>query len=167
MYECGVCCVGCWEGGGEGCWSWLVCSPQLLNHDYNANTIKYRHKYKMQIQIGMLELTLLTHNFPKHPPHSTVVRTMRIRCSFDTSLSRPWLLAPLPHPAHPPPCIFSEGQLVGADLSLLIDVLLSTLNSPLFFPAIKCHTKLLLYGPNTRSSRGKLNISGVDRPNEN
>ena len=53
-------------------------------------------------------------------------------------------LAPLPHPAHLPQYIFSDGQLVGADLSPLIDMLLSTLNLPLFFPTIKCHTKLLL-----------------------
>lgn len=27
-----------------------VLTPQLLNHNYNANTIKYRHSYKTQIQ---------------------------------------------------------------------------------------------------------------------
>ena len=81
----------------------LLHTNPLLTHNHNANTIEY--KYKIQIQPALI------------PP------TQRWR-DEDQVLLRHDCLLPLPHPTHPPPCIFSVGRLVGGDLSILIDALL-------------------------------------------
>ena len=111
-----------WRGALE---MTAVLTPQLLNHNYKANTIEYNpHTYNYKYN---------THTHT-NPVDSQITR--HPVCGEDDEDPLTALLsskiAPLPHPPHPPPCIFSEGQLVGDDLSLLIDVLLSTLNSALF-----------------------------------
>ena len=128
MYECGVCCVGCRERRGEAAsWSWLVCSPpQLLNHNYNANTIKYEHKYK--IQIGMLELTQST-----IPP--SIIEEWRGRWGFgapSTPLLSSMIACALATPSPSTTMYLLWGTACGGRFEPLIDVLLSTLNLSFF-----------------------------------
>ena len=123
MYECGVCCVGCWEG-----WRWLLHQP-----------------------------TLLTHNYPPTFPSSPTQRWRARRWRGAEGSPGPRLLAPQhqPHPAHPPPCIFSEGRLAGVIWAFWLTCFCELWDpSPFSFRPICCSLR-----DKQLSSFGKLPVS--------